>query len=72
MSNDVRTCRASRATYRATKTMGGHKSTSATAGEHAAPHPALARRARCGVRNCATRHKSLNGIVINVELSECA
>ena len=28
----------------------------------------LARRARCGVRNCATRHKSLNGIVlINVE-----
>ena len=37
MSNDVRTCRASRATYRATSTMGGYKSLSATAGEHAAP-----------------------------------
>ena len=34
-------------------------------GARAAPHPALARRARCGVRNCATRHESLNGIVLN-------
>ena len=70
MSNDVRTCRASRATYRATKTMldGRAQVYKCHGGGARSSTTSLARRARCGVRNCATRHKSLNGIVlINVE-----
>ena len=63
MSNEVRTCRASRATIVLPRRWAGTSLQVPRRGSTQL-HYLLARRARCGVRNCATRHKIFNGIVL--------